>query len=77
MEVVGLFYGHLVYFTAIWSIFVAIRYSLWLFGSFWYVVRRKIWQSWVLCCVLLLRRAQKVKDDKIKKRKKKLETEKR
>jgi hypothetical protein len=61
----GLFYSHLVYFRAIW-------YSLCLFGIFWYVVRRKILQSWVLCCVLLLRRAQKVKDDKIKKRNEKI-----
>jgi hypothetical protein len=44
MKQVGTFYGHLVYFTAIW-------YSLWLFGiffglfdiffAFWYVVSRK------------------------------------
>jgi hypothetical protein len=37
---VGLFYGHLVYFVAFWSI-------LWLFTiffPFWYVVPRKIWQ---------------------------------
>jgi hypothetical protein len=27
----GLFYGHLVYFVAIW-------YNVWLFGKFWYVV---------------------------------------
>jgi hypothetical protein len=40
MEDVGIFNGHLVYFTAIW-------YILWLFGvfsPFWYVVPRKIWQ---------------------------------
>jgi hypothetical protein len=33
------FYGHLVYSTAIW-------YILWLFGTFWYVVPIKIWQPW-------------------------------
>jgi hypothetical protein len=37
----GTFYGHLVYFTAIW-------YILWpflvYFFPFWYVVARKIWQ---------------------------------
>jgi hypothetical protein len=45
MEVIvrpfGLFYGHLVYFVAIWYVF-------WLFGiffPFWYVAPRKIWQS--------------------------------
>jgi hypothetical protein len=59
----GLFYCHLVYFTAVWSIllpfglfychllyFVAICYILWLFGiifPFWYVVPRKIWQPWL------------------------------
>jgi hypothetical protein len=39
-----LFYGHLVYFVAIW-------YTLWLLGiffPFWDVVRRKIWQPWSL-----------------------------
>jgi hypothetical protein len=35
MEDVGIFYDHLVYFTAIWFI-------LWLFFPFWYVVARKI-----------------------------------
>jgi hypothetical protein len=48
MEDVGLFYGHLVYFTAIWYTYiVAIWYILWLFGiftPFWYAVPRKIWQ---------------------------------
>jgi hypothetical protein len=40
MEDAGIFYSHLVYFTAIW-------YILWLFGisfPFWYVVPRQIWQ---------------------------------
>jgi hypothetical protein len=32
MEDVGIFYGHLVYFTAIWYSFVAIWYSLLQFG---------------------------------------------
>jgi hypothetical protein len=41
MEDAGMFYCHLVYFTAI-------RYILWLFGFMviWYVVQRKIWQPW-------------------------------
>jgi hypothetical protein len=49
MEDVGVFYGHLVYLTAIW-------YTLWTcgifcgnlvyFSPFWYVVLRKIWQPW-------------------------------
>jgi hypothetical protein len=41
MKDVGKFYGHFVYFTAIW-------YFLWtfgiFFGHFWYFVTRKIWQ---------------------------------
>jgi hypothetical protein len=40
MKIFGIFYGHLVYFVAVW-------YILWLFGMFypfWYVVPRKIWQ---------------------------------
>jgi hypothetical protein len=47
MEDVGIFYGHLVHFQAIW-------YNLWpfrifcghlfYFPPFWYVVARKIWQ---------------------------------
>jgi hypothetical protein len=47
MEDGGIFYGHLVYFTAIWHIFVAIWYILRLFNTFfpfWYVAPRKIWQ---------------------------------
>jgi hypothetical protein len=50
MENVGIFYVHLVYFTAIGNI-------LWPFGMFcdhlvyfplfWYVVPRKIWQPWL------------------------------
>jgi hypothetical protein len=50
MEVAGLFYGHVVYFTAIWYRYiVAFWYMLWLFGivfPFWYVEPRKIWQPW-------------------------------
>jgi hypothetical protein len=42
MEVVGLFYGHLVYFTAIWYILLLFG----IFSPFWYVVPRKIWQLW-------------------------------
>jgi hypothetical protein len=53
MESVGIFYGHLEYFTAI-------CYVLWPFGNvvviwhifppFWYIVSRKIWQPWVGLC---------------------------
>jgi hypothetical protein len=64
MEKVGIFYGHLEYTTAIWSI-------LWSFGNlhsgtlvhfppFWYVVARKIWQPctrhWHLGANFTLRR---------------------
>jgi hypothetical protein len=31
MEDVGIIYGNLVYFTAIWNVFVDIWYILWLF----------------------------------------------
>jgi hypothetical protein len=51
---VGIFYGHLVYFTAIWSISLAfgifyghLVYFVAHFGKFfpfWFVVPRKIWQ---------------------------------
>jgi hypothetical protein len=34
LENVGIFYGHLVYFTAILVYFVAIWYNSWLFGIF-------------------------------------------
>jgi hypothetical protein len=57
MENVGIFYAHLVNFTAIWYIlwpfskFVIIWYILWPFGNFvviwnifWYIVTLKIWQ---------------------------------
>jgi hypothetical protein len=48
MEVVGIFYGHLVSFTAIWYMyFVAIWNILGLFGffpPFWHAAPRKIWQ---------------------------------
>jgi hypothetical protein len=37
MKDVGIFYGHLMYFTAIW-------YILWQFGIFLPVAPRKIWQ---------------------------------
>jgi hypothetical protein len=36
----GIFYGHLVHFTAIWYIL----WSFSIFSTFWYVVPRKIWQ---------------------------------
>jgi hypothetical protein len=49
MEGAGIFYGHLIYFKALWYAYT--YYSqlvfLWLFGiflPFWYVVPRKIWQ---------------------------------
>jgi hypothetical protein len=45
MEIVGIFYDHLVYFTAIWYIpIVAISFILGLFGIFfpcWYVLQEK------------------------------------
>jgi hypothetical protein len=47
MEVVGIFYGHLVYFTAIWYILCpfGICYgNLVYFPLFWYVVSSNIWQ---------------------------------
>jgi hypothetical protein len=48
MEHVGIFYGHFVYFTAIWyTLWPYVTYILWLFGiffPFWYVSPRKIWQ---------------------------------
>jgi hypothetical protein len=45
----GLFYGHLVHFTAIWSILrpFGIFYDyLEYFFPFWYAAPRKIWQPW-------------------------------
>jgi hypothetical protein len=47
MENIGLFYGHMVYFIAIWYIFwpFAILYGYLVYISpFWYVVPQKIWQ---------------------------------
>jgi hypothetical protein len=41
MEDVGIFYGHLVNFPAIWYIL----WSLGVFPPFWYIVLRKIWQT--------------------------------
>jgi hypothetical protein len=39
MEDVGIFNGHLVYFTAIYvEYYVAIGYILWLFGNFFHVL---------------------------------------
>jgi hypothetical protein len=46
MEHVGLFYGLLVYFTAIWYILCSFRIFcgvLVYYSSFWYIVQRKIW----------------------------------
>jgi hypothetical protein len=46
MEDVGIFYGHLVYFTAIWNIlwtFGVIVGNLEYFPPFWYDAPRKIW----------------------------------
>jgi hypothetical protein len=49
MEDVGLFYGLLVYFTAIWSILwpfcIFVPYLV-NFFPFWYAIPRKIWQPW-------------------------------
>jgi hypothetical protein len=47
MEDVGIFYGPLVYFTAIWCFrwtFGIFRGNLVYFPPFWYVVTRKSWQ---------------------------------
>jgi hypothetical protein len=49
MEDVGIVYGHLVYFMAIWSILFPFGMFYGHFGRFfscWYVVSRKIWQPW-------------------------------
>jgi hypothetical protein len=51
MQDVGILYGHLVYFTAIWSILYIWYISCLLgyfvqFFPFWYIVPRKIWQLW-------------------------------
>jgi capsule polysaccharide export protein KpsE/RkpR len=48
MEDVGIFYGHLACFKAIWFIFVAIWYFLWLFGihtyvsQFWFCAKKNL-----------------------------------
>jgi hypothetical protein len=52
MEVVSVFYGHLVFCTAIWYVYFwpFHTYNLWSFGiffTFWYVLPRKIWQPWL------------------------------
>jgi hypothetical protein len=45
---VGIFYGHLVDFTAIWYTYIVVVWKIiWLFGiffPFWYFVTIKIWQ---------------------------------
>jgi hypothetical protein len=49
MEDVGIFYGNLVYFPAIWSICGHLVYFMviwYIFSRFWYVIPRKIWQPW-------------------------------
>jgi hypothetical protein len=61
MDNVGIFYIHLVYFTALW-------YILWQFGTicgylvyfsmFLYVVPRKIWQYWKYLLRLPARRME-------------------
>jgi hypothetical protein len=56
MENVCQYYGHLVYFIAIWYILWQFG-KFWLFGifsPFWYVVQRKIRQRkiWQSCCRL-------------------------
>jgi hypothetical protein len=43
LEDVGIFYGHLVYFTAIRHIWVYLS-SFGMFYPFWYFVSRRIWQ---------------------------------
>jgi hypothetical protein len=47
MEIVGIFYGHMVYFMAIGNIlwpFGTFHGQLVYFPPFWYVAPRKIWQ---------------------------------
>jgi hypothetical protein len=54
MEDVGIFYGHLVYYTSIWSTLLSlgIFYSYLVhFFTFWYVEPRKIWQPWLIATV--------------------------
>jgi hypothetical protein len=49
MENLGIFYDHLVYFTAIGNIlwpFGIFCGRLVYFSPFWYLVPRKIWQPW-------------------------------
>jgi hypothetical protein len=49
MENIGIFYDHLVYFTAIGNIlwpFHLFCGHLVYFPPFWYFVPRKIWQPW-------------------------------
>jgi hypothetical protein len=51
-ENLGIFYEHLVYFTAIGNIlwpFGIFCGPLVYFSLFWYVVPRKIWQPWYIC----------------------------
>jgi hypothetical protein len=47
MEDVGIFYGQLVYFTAILWQFGILHGHLVYFSPTWYVVPRKIWQPWL------------------------------
>jgi hypothetical protein len=47
MKDVGKFYGHFVYFTAIWCILrpvVIFHGDFGILSPFWYVVQGKIWQ---------------------------------
>jgi hypothetical protein len=50
IENVGIFYGHLQYFTAIWNILWPLgnvmNGNLVYFSPFWYIVSRKIRQPW-------------------------------
>jgi hypothetical protein len=49
MEIVGMFYGPFVCFTAIWytlGSFGIVWVCLVYFSHFWYVVKRNIWQHW-------------------------------
>jgi hypothetical protein len=46
----GIYYGHLVYFNAIWQLSGNLVYG----PQFWYIVSRKIWQSWMKPFLLFL-----------------------
>jgi hypothetical protein len=61
---VGIFYGHLVYFAAIWYTLCTfgIFSGYWVyFPPFWYIVPRKIWQPWFWCVRNLTKERKKKK----------------